>query len=134
MRRLCLGLALVLPGGLALGQGYPAEPLLSTGRTVLGEAIVYPDGPALVTSAIVTLAPGERTVTHRHGAPMFAYLLEGELTVDYGAAGCRVYVEGDSLMEAMATEHFGVNAGAGPVRILVVYIGAAGVENVEPEQ
>jgi hypothetical protein len=28
--------------------------------------------------------------------------------------------------------HFGVNSGAGPVRILVVYIGADGAENVVP--
>ena len=29
-------------------------------------------------------------------------------------------------MEAMAVEHFGVNIGAEPVRILVVYMGAEG--------
>lgn len=117
----------------AAADGYPAQVLLSTGASVLGEPVVYPDGAAQVTSAIVTLAPGESTIRHRHGVPMFAYLLEGELTVDYGADGARVYSEGDALMEAMSVNHVGRNTGDGLVRILVVYIGAKGAENVVAE-
>jgi hypothetical protein len=37
------------------------------------------------------------------------------------------------LMEAMDVAHFGVNTGAEPVRILVVYMGADGAENVIPQ-
>ncbi len=72
-----------------------ATPLLSTGSTVLGETLHYPTGgPAHVTAAIVTLAPGARTVLHRHGVPMFAYVLDGEITVDYGDRGKRTYQAG----------------------------------------
>src|SRR4029079_6937767 len=61
------------------------EPLLSTGTTILGETLHYPtNGPAHVTAIIVTLPPGSRTILHKHGVPMFGYVLEGEITVDYG--------------------------------------------------
>jgi quercetin dioxygenase-like cupin family protein len=111
---------------------YPAVPLLSTGKTIVGETIRYPKGDAHVTSAIVTLAPGGRTILHKHGVPLFAYILSGVLTVNYGAHGTRTYQQGQSFMEAMDVAHFGINKGAQPVRILAVYMGAAGAKDVIP--
>jgi len=111
---------------------YPAVPLLSTDKTIVGETIRYPAGDAKVTASIVTIAPGARTIAHKHGVPMFAYILEGELTVDYGDKGKRTYKAGDALMEAMNVEHFGVNTGDRPVRLVAVYMGAAGASDVIP--
>jgi quercetin dioxygenase-like cupin family protein len=111
---------------------YPAEPLLSTGTTIVGEKIRYPAGAAHVTSAIVTLAPGARTILHKHGVPMFAYILDGEITVDYGTHGKRTYRKGQSLMEAMHVAHFGENTGKEPVRLIAVYMGAARAKDVIP--
>lgn len=111
--------------------GYPAIPLLSTGTTVVGETIRYPaTGPAHVTAAIVTLAPGAKTIPHKHGVPLFAYILDGELTVDYGERGKRTYRKGDAFMEAMDVVHFGMNPGAEPVRLIAVYMGAQGAKDV----
>jgi len=112
--------------------GYPAVPLLSTSTTVLGEKLRYPAGEPHVNASIITLAPGQRTIPHKHGVPLFAYILEGELSVDYGAHGIRTYKKGDSLMEAMDVVHHGFNAGTEPVRLLGVYIGAKGAADVEP--
>jgi quercetin dioxygenase-like cupin family protein len=117
----------------ALAKDYPAAPLLSTSTTILGESIRYPrTGRAHVTAAIVTLAPGARTITHKHGVPLFAYILDGELTVDYGTRGTRTYRQGQSFMEAMAVDHFGVNSGSQPVRLLAVYMGAKHAKDVIP--
>jgi quercetin dioxygenase-like cupin family protein len=118
----------------ALAQdGYPLEPLISTGTTVLGETIHYPrSGPAHVNAAIIKLAPGGKTIVHKHGVPLFAYILEGELTVDYGKRGKRTYRQGESFMEAMNVAHFGVNTGAQPVRLLAVYMGAKRAKDVVP--
>ena len=69
---------------------------------------------------------GAKTVLHRHGVPLFAYILEGEITVDYGDRGKRTYRAGDAPMEAMDVPHFGADAGPQPVRILTVFIGAEG--------
>ncbi|HEY0331883.1 MAG TPA: cupin domain-containing protein [Rhodopseudomonas sp.] len=113
-------------------HGYPAVPLLSTGSTILGETIHYPPGDAHVTAAIVTLAAGQRTILHKHEVPLFAYILEGELTVDYGAHGTKLYRQGEALIEAMDVAHFGVNTGTTPMRLLGVYMGATGLKDVTP--
>jgi quercetin dioxygenase-like cupin family protein len=123
---------LAAAAGPCLAQGYPAVPLLSGSQNVVGETLVYPPGKAVVTSSIVTLGPGEKTIAHRHGVPMFAYILEGELTVDYGAFGKRVYKQGQALLEAMQVDHVGVNTGTTLVRILAVYMGAEGARDVIP--
>jgi quercetin dioxygenase-like cupin family protein len=116
-------------------NGYPAVPLLSTGTTIVGETLHYPtSGPARVTAEIVTLAPGARTVLHKHGVPLFAYILEGEITVDYGERGKRTYRQGEAIMEAMDVAHFGADTGAQPVRILVVHMGAEGAADTIPVQ
>ena len=116
----------------AASPGYPAEPLLSTSNTVLGEPLRYPKGAAHVTSAIVTLAPGERIILHRHGVPMFFYILDGEITVDYGKHGNRTYRKGQSQMEAMGFAHFGQNTGQEPMHLIVVYMGAGRAKDVIP--
>ncbi len=104
-------------------------PLLAVEETILGQPIDYPDGEALITSGIVTLPVGGQTGWHVHGAPMFAYVLEGELTVDYGTRGTRVYRAGDALVEAVDWPHNGRNTGGVAVRILTVYSGAEGAVN-----
>lgn len=126
----------VLPGPAAAEEarkpGYPAVPLVSTGRTIVGETIRYPKGDAHVTAAIVTLGPGARTIVHRHGVPLFASILSGELTVHYRGHGARTYKKGDAFMEAMDVAHYGINNGKVPVKILAVYMGAKGARNVIP--
>lgn len=126
---------LLAPANHAVAQdsGLTVTPLLSTRTTIAGETLHYPmSGPALVTAAIVSIPPGGKTSVHKHGVPMFAYILEGELTVDYGDRGKRTYRQGDAIMEAMDVAHFGADAGQKPVRILVVYLGTEGAENTIP--
>jgi quercetin dioxygenase-like cupin family protein len=123
-------LALLLPAAALAGEAYPAVKLLETGTTVTGETLVYPtSGPAKVSAIVVTIAPGAETVLHHHPAPMVAYILEGDLRVDYGAHGSHEYHAGDALLEAMAVPHKGTNIGTAPVRILAVSMGAEGTAN-----
>jgi quercetin dioxygenase-like cupin family protein len=129
---------IILPTALILAwmpawadSAYPTVDILSTGKTIMDEDIRYPvTGPAHVTASIVTIAPGAETILHRHGAPLFAYVLDGMLTVDYGSKGKREFRPGESFMEAMETTHRGTNTGTVPVRLLAVYMGAAGTSNV----
>ena len=119
----------------ARDEGYPAAALLSTGTSIIGETLSYPTtGPAHVTAAIVTLAPGASTIVHKHGVPLFAYILEGELTVDYGEHGKRTYRQGQAFMEAMAAAHAGTNTGSQPVRLLGGLHGRAGLRGCHPRQ
>lgn len=120
---------------LAGAQAYPAKDLFATGTTVLGEPIRYPtSGPARITASIVTIAPGADTVFHRHPAPLVAYILAGEVTVDYGSHGKRVYRRGEAFVEAMDVAHRGMNLGTETVSILAIYVGAEGTANIAVEK
>ena len=103
---------------LALAQsGYPPlEVLLSTSQTTIGQEIAYPPGKAKITAAIVTMQPGEKTGRHRHEAPLFAMILEGEVSLDYGNGVTRTFKKGDTFLEAFQTSHEGTNTGDQPVR------------------
>ena len=124
-----LGLCLMaLP---AWADGYPAVPLYSGSKTVMDETITYPStGAAHVNAMLVTIAPGQKTELHKHGVPVFIYVLEGEVTVAYEGHGQRVYKQGESFLEAMDVPHTGMNPGSAPVKILAVYIGAEGAQDV----
>lgn len=106
-------------------------PVLIATETILGQPIAYPSGAPLITSAIVTIPPGGETGWHEHSIPLYAYILEGELTVDYGAEGTRVYRAGEGVMEAIDWPHNGTSTGTVPVRILAVYIGAESMPTAE---
>lgn len=111
----------------------PVDVLLQSETTIIGQQIVYPAGQSQITAAIVTMQPGQVTGWHRHEAPLTAHMLEGELTVDYGDDGTRVYREGDTLIEALGSRHNGENTGDGIARILVVFSGAVGIPNTVSE-
>lgn len=111
----------------------PVDVLLQSETTIIGQQIVYPDGPAQITAAIVTMQPGQVTGWHRHEVPLTGHMLEGELTVDYGEDGIRVYREGDTLIEALGSRHNGENTGDGIARIFVVFSGAVGIPNTVSE-
>jgi quercetin dioxygenase-like cupin family protein len=133
-------MAVAVSAGFSAGQFSAARepvsslvPLLASGTTIVGEPIAYPSSaPAKITVAILTLAPGQETGWHTHGIPAFGYILEGELMVDYGAKGERIYKAGDALLEAIVEPHNGRNTGAGPMRILAVFIGAEGLPTSVP--
>jgi quercetin dioxygenase-like cupin family protein len=111
-------------------EGRPKQRLVvSTGTTVTDQPIRYPAGPtANITAAEITLQPGEQTGWHMHPVPVFGYVLEGELTVDYGPKGQHIYRGGEGFVEALNEAHNGHNAGQVPVKILAVFIGATGVQ------
>lgn len=109
---------------------YPVQELLTTGKTVVGEDIRYPAGKPRVSVAIVTIPPGATAAFHRHPAPLIAYVLEGELNVDYGDKGIKTFRQGEAMVEAMDVSHRGINPGTAIVKLLAVYVGAEGTPNV----
>jgi quercetin dioxygenase-like cupin family protein len=104
-----------------------------TNVTVLGEDFKYPDTdkPEL-TSSIITVPAGAETGWHLHEAPMYAYILEGTISLTYLVDGTEVFKEykkGEAIMEGLDTPHNGVNNTNSEVRILVVNIGASDLMN-----
>lgn len=132
--RIALGTATALASaGYAETSYPPVDVLLQSETTIIGQQIVYPEGSAQITAAIVTMQPGQVTGWHQHEAPLTAHMLQGELTVDYGDDGARVYLEGDTLIEALGSRHNGKNTGDGISRIFVVFSGAVGIPNTVSE-
>jgi quercetin dioxygenase-like cupin family protein len=116
------------PSPLAVEKHSNIRMVLSTGTTTTGQRIRYPAGKAHVTMQELTLEPGQETGWHTHPVPVIGYILEGELTVDYGAKGQKVYHKGDGFVEALNQPHNGRNAGQEPVKILAIVDGVQGVK------
>lgn len=122
------GLALVLATALPVrADGPPAVAtlLLKATTNVDGLPLVYPAGTPQVTARIVEIPPGGETGRHRHPTPLFAYILDGEVTITVDGQSPRRFKAGDALMET-AGWHNGRNEGERPVRLLAVYLGAEG--------
>ena len=130
---LCFALGIAVSFVLAQSTYPPLQVLLSSGQSILGEDIVYPAGKPNITAAFVTIQPQESTGWHLHEAPLFAMILDGELTVDYANGVTRRYVKDDTFIEAFKSRHNGTNTGSTPVRILVVFAGSDAVKNTVKE-
>ena len=107
----------------------PVQPLIATSKTIIGQAFEYPGGDPAISAAIVTMLPGHSTGWHEHDAPLFAWILEGEVTVDYGPDGKRTYRQNDAFVEAFRSAHNGTNTGKGIARILAVFAGSHDVKD-----
>ncbi len=120
-------LLLALPPAILLAFGARAgdppvtvKTLVATDKTVLGQPLVLPKrDPELIVS-IYEIAPGARLPRHEHPFSRYAYVLAGELTVEFDGGEQRRYKPGDVIVEAVGAWHFGINAGAVPVRLLVI--------------
>jgi quercetin dioxygenase-like cupin family protein len=107
-------------------------PLFKGAETVIGQKIAYPAGDPNVTAAIVVIAPGKESGWHSHEVPLFVTVLEGDISVDYGSKGVKVYKPGDSFLEAEEWPHNATNKTEKIVRLLAVYMGTEGKANASP--
>lgn len=130
MRLAVLAAAAVAAGCAANPSESPAPvKLIDTKVDTVGAPIRYPEGTAHVSSYVLTLVPGKATGWHRHDVPLYAHVLSGALTVDYGPKGSKTYRTGDTLMEAMDIWHNGHAIGDEPARLLIVFMGSDGAKN-----
>jgi quercetin dioxygenase-like cupin family protein len=105
---------------------YPSSDIFLGNQTIIGQTIAYPSGTPMVNAIIVPLAPGGQSAWHIHQTPLFGFILEGELTVDYGSKGIRVYRAGEAVLEAIDWPHQASNRGSVLTRVLAVNIGVEG--------
>jgi quercetin dioxygenase-like cupin family protein len=125
-----LALGLLLAGAGPIAASEDDTTILNTGKTILGQPFAYPTGaPAKVTVSVITLKPGDERGWHKHEVPLLGYVLDGELTIDFGKLGTKVFRKGDAFVEAIDTAHNGRNLGKEDVRLLAVFMGADGSDN-----
>jgi quercetin dioxygenase-like cupin family protein len=95
-------------------------------RTIAGEPLEYPFTPnPVISSHIVTIQPGTVTPWVVHPVPVYVYVLEGMLTVEFAADGSlHSFRAGRAFLQARAHWHRGRNDGTTPTRFLGVFVGA----------
>jgi quercetin dioxygenase-like cupin family protein len=118
----------------ALSEDYTdvrVEKLLFSTTAYNGQPLSYPAAKQPeVTVLMVTIPPGGLTGWHRHPVPVYAYVMEGEITIDLKSDGSHSFRKGDVILEVRDILHNGKNIGENDVKLLVFYTGASGVPNV----
>ncbi len=123
-----------LLGGIALGvtltwsalafldrtAAREAGALTDTRFNVVGQPIAFGEANYRVVAGIKTLEPGQHSGWHAHRAPVFGYLLSGEITTDYGRNGVRRFPENSVISEAVNLAHDVFNEGPEQAEIFVI--------------
>ena len=134
---LCV-MVLLLAAGFGLRAGMCEEAAYNTGvesrkilqcvTNVLGQDLKYPAAKQPeVTCLKVTIPPGRETGWHTHSVPGYAYVVSGELTLEYAGGRVKKFKEGDAFAEVVNTPHNGANKGAADVVLVAFFTGDRGV-------
>ncbi|HKO82563.1 MAG TPA: cupin domain-containing protein [Chitinophagaceae bacterium] len=100
------------------------EKLLKTDTTETGQHIDYPDIANEEVSVLkVTIPPGKSTGWHKHLFPVFAYVLQGTLTVQQEHGKKIRFKKNTSVAESINMYHTGINEGKEAVVLIVFYMG-----------
>lgn len=110
--------------------GVSREAVLDTATNLMGGPIAFPTGAPHMTAELVTFEPGGHTAMHQHPVPSFVYVLEGELEVRVEGQEPMQFTPGQAFVEPQDTTMQAFNLAEGPTRLLVVYSGAEGHENM----
>lgn len=110
---------------------YPAqvivEPLLKTDTTSAGQKIIYPDFENPEVSILkIRLKPGNSTGWHRHDIPLFAYIMQGTLTVETDDGKLLQFEAGTAVSEVIGQYHQGMNRGKEELILIAFYLGGKG--------
>lgn len=106
--------------------GFQTTTVLQTSTTVTGQPIEFPLFRNEIRALVAELAPGSQVGRHMHPNPTFAYVLEGEVTVEIDGQPPRLYKAGQAWVESLMTWHNALNRGSRPARFLVVYAAEEG--------
>ena len=108
-------------------KGVVLETILKTDTTSIGQKIVYPDFKNDEVSIVkVILPPGKSTGWHKHVFPVFAYVLQGTLTVEVENRKTMQFPVNSSFSEVLNTLHNGVNNGNEDVILIAFFMGEKG--------
>jgi quercetin dioxygenase-like cupin family protein len=108
-------------------KGVVLEPVLKTDTTSIGQKIVYPNFANDEVSIVkVILPPGKSTGWHKHVFPVFAYVLQGTLTIEVENRKAMQFPANSSFSEVLNTLHNGVNNGKEDVILIAFFMGEKG--------
>ena len=82
-----------------------------------------------ITVMKVEIKPGTETGWHSHPVPLYAYVLEGNLTVEVKGGKAYHFTAGDAIIEFVNMPHNGKNLGTQSVVLIAFYTGEIGTPN-----
>jgi quercetin dioxygenase-like cupin family protein len=106
-------------------------PVSHSSLTIAGEPELYLSTPdPEVSSMIFTLPPGGVSQWMIDPAPVYGYVLEGTLDVEFEDGSRQSFPAGPGFLQCRSKWHRGRNDGSQTMRFLAVFFGAKGVPNV----
>ena len=84
-------------------------------------------GPAVLTTRQLTIAPGEVLAWHYHPCLVLTIIKQGTLTVEDGCGGVEVFKTGDSFEEEPFRVHHGMNLGTNDVISIQTFVAPPGI-------
>jgi quercetin dioxygenase-like cupin family protein len=127
--------ALTHMDGAIAYEDIEATPIVIVGapKTTLGQDFKYPAGQPLIKAFNIELPVGKQTSLHKHLVPLYIYIVSGDLEVDYGSKGKKIYKPGTSYVEAIDWCHIGKVSGKVPVKVIGVYLGEQTPDQIKPD-
>jgi quercetin dioxygenase-like cupin family protein len=127
--------ALTHMDGAITYEDIEATPIVIVGapKTTLGQDFKYPAGQPLIKAFNIEIPVGKQTSLHKHLVPLYIYIVSGDLEVDYGSKGKKIYKPGTSYVEAIDWCHIGKVSGKVPVKVIGVYLGEQTPDQIKPD-
>ncbi len=121
--------SIILLAGSAWAQAIAFQPtmVLQTSTTATGQAIEFPLFRNQITAFQVEIAPGGQSGRHMHPAPMFLYVIQGQLTYEVDGQSPRLYEAGQAFVEGVRVWHNAANRGSVPLKFVAALLGEEGV-------
>lgn len=117
-----------LCGEKVYNAGVESKQVLLSTTNALGKSLKYPSAKTPeVTGIKVTIPPGQETGWHTHSVPGYAYVISGELTIEYAGGLSKTFKAGEAFSEVVDTAHNGRNKGAEDVVLIAFFTGDRGV-------
>jgi quercetin dioxygenase-like cupin family protein len=102
-------------------------------KTIIGQDFNYPTGTPLVKAFNIAFKPGNQTEIHKHAVPLYVYVVSGEMQVDYGSKGKKIFKAGDSYIEAMNWCHKAATYNNKSPAVIGIYLGQENPNQIKPE-
>ena len=124
-----LAASLSLP--LAAQTSFDATPVLTASRTITGQPLrLSKIRSPEVSSVLVEIMPGGESGRHKHPVSPHIYVIEGVVTIEFDGGKRKTFSAGEGFLEAVDTWHNARNLGKKPVKMLVVFFGEKGKNNM----
>ena len=108
-------------------------PLQGGNKTIIGQDFNYPTGIPSIKAFNISFQPGNQTDLHKHLIPLYIYVVSGEMQVDYGTKGKKIFKAGDSYIEAINWCHKALTYNNKPPVVIGVYLGQENPSQIKPE-